>query len=450
MILPVHERLVGRTTLADARSLEWSQWAAPDDLLGLQERKLRELLIHAHDRIPFYRRRLQDVGADPRRDDPRTVLARLPFLTKDEIRESRDELIWRDAPGGLFSHNTGGSSGEPLMFVIDRRRQGYDQAARIRTHRWFGVRQGDRELLLWGSPIERRNTDAIKSVRDFLLNQRLLDAFNMSPSRMDEFITRWNRFRPHALFGYPSSIAFFAEHIRARSAAIDTGNLRAVFVTGETLLPPDRELIASLFGVPVADCYGSREAGFIAHQCPLGAMHVTAENVIVEIADGLRVLPIGETGEIVVTHLDAYAMPFIRYRTGDMGRLLPGRCSCGRGLPLMDVVAGRKTDFLHLPDGTVKHALSIIYPLRETPGVRRFRVTQHEDFAVTVDVVVDERIARITAESIRGRVRPVLGDQARIAVNLVDRIDEAASGKFRYVVSHVGRDAPASGVPTHA
>jgi phenylacetate-CoA ligase len=220
--------------------------------------------------------------------------------------------------------------------------------------------------------------------------------------------------------------------------------------------PRDREKIAAYFEVPVADGYGSRDAGFIAHECPEGRLHVTAENVLVEIVDDHRPVAAGgqtsrprvrrpdrggrvregPRGEIVITHLDAYAMPLIRYRTGDVGRLLPGRCSCGRGLPLMDVVQGRTTDFLYLPDGNTRHALSIIYPLRETPGVSRFRVVQHRDYAVVIEVVCDDRIARVTPESVARRVRPVIGESVPLDVRLVERIDPMASGKHRYVISH--------------
>ena len=183
--------------------------------------------------------------------------------------------------------------------------------------------------------------------------------------------------------------------------------------------------------------YGSREAGFVAHECPEGSMHLTAENIIVEIVDGDGDPVSGsESGEIVVTHLDAYAMPFIRYRTGDVGRRRPGRCACGRGLPLMDLVQGRTTDFLYLPDGNIRHALSIIYPLRELPGVRQFRVTQRADYSVTVDVVADDRRERITGEAVAQRIRPVVGDQVNLRVALVEGIASTNSGKYRYVISH--------------
>lgn len=433
-IFPLHERLIGRATSRYVRELERSQWESPFDLRRLQAVKLIELLRHARRNVPFYRKRLTDLDLDAARDDPTELLRTIPLLDKHQIRMALGEMTWPGVPGGLVPHNTGGSTGEPLRFYFGRRRQAYDQAARIRTHRWFGVDIGDRELYLWGSPIELGRAGLLKRLRDVLFNQRLLDAFRMSEHRMDAYLDAWDRFRPVCLFGYPSSIALFCRHARARKRELDCSAMRAVFVTGEVCYPHDRETISSYFGVPVADCYGSREAGFIAHECPQGRMHVTAENVIVEILRDGRSVPSGETGEIVVTHLDAYAMPFIRYRTGDVGRLLSGRCSCGRGLAMMDVVSGRSTDFLYTPDGQIKHALSIIYPLREMEGVAQFRVTQHEDFSVTVDIVAED--CGISAESVRGCIRPVLGEKIDVRVNRVDRIEQTASGKFRYVVSH--------------
>jgi phenylacetate-CoA ligase len=344
-------------------------------------------------------------------------------------------MIWRDSPGGIFPSHTGGSSGEPLSFFIGRRRQAYDQAARLRAHRWFGVNLGQRQLYLWGSPIELTGADRLKRWRDVWLNHRMLNAFRMSPDRMDVYLDDIERYRPVSLFGYPSSLALLAEHARKQGRSPTFPSLRAVFVTGEVCYPHHRELLTSFYGVPIADCYGSREAGFIAHECPEGRMHLTAESVLVEIVQNGRPVPVGEIGEIVVTHLDAYAMPFVRYCTGDVGRLLPGRCPCGRGLPLMDVVQGRTTDFLYLPDGNIKHALAIIYPLRALAGVRQFRVSQSEDYAVTVDVVREEHAVAITPDAVAREVRPVLGFEVDLRVRLVRRIDAVDSGKFRYVVS---------------
>ncbi len=447
LVCPIHERLLGRDTFRCARILDSSQWLAPTDLAELQRTKLSALFHHATMNTSFYRDRLRRAGVDPAMDDPGAALSSIPPLTKQDIRESAEEMIWRNAPHGVFSSHTGGSTGEPLAFFFDRRRQAYDQAARIRTHRWFGVEMGDRELYLWGSPTENLRTDRLKRWRDSCFNQRLVNAFDMSAATMDRYLDEWDRFRPACLFGYPSSIALLADHARGR--AIDLTALRAVFVTGEVCHPHQRETIAAYFGAPVANGYGSREAGFIAHECPEGSMHITSENVIVEVLDEQGgVLPVGETGEIVVTHLDAYAMPMIRYRTGDVGRLKHGRCACGRGLGLMDIVLGRTTDFLYLPDGTVKHALSIIYPLREMPGVRQFHVVQDERYAVTVEIVADDDCGSLSEENVTEHVRRAIGNEVDLRVRFVDFIASTASGKYRYVESRVKRPCVTSCVET--
>ncbi|MFQ5590852.1 MAG: phenylacetate--CoA ligase family protein [Phycisphaerae bacterium] len=436
LVYPLHERVLGRPTFRCLRELEDSQWVSPDDLGRLQERKLLALLRHAYANTAFYRRRFRQAGVDITNREPYEMLARLPLLDKSEIREDLDSMVCRSVPGGVFPCVTGGSTGEPLMFWFDRRRQAYDQAARIRTHRWFGVDVGQRELYLWGSPIESRRTNLLKRVRDALFNERLISAFSMSEARMDDYLEVVERFRPACIFGYPSSLALLAEYAESRGRQVNTPCLRAVFVTGEVCYSHYRRVIESYFGVPVADGYGSREVGFIAHECPRKSTHLMGENVLVEIVENGQPVQVGQAGEIVVTHLDAYAMPFIRYRTGDIGRLRPGRCECGRGLPLLDVVQGRATDFLYLPNGDVKHALSIIYPLRSMNGLRQFRVTQHEDYTLTVDVVCDDRNVRVTRDAVIDSVRPVVDGQVAVRVEMVDRIPSVESGKYRYVVSH--------------
>lgn len=437
LICPLHERLLARPTFACLRMLERTQWLAPRDLREMQREKLIDLIRHAQAHTRHHQQALSNVRTDDARVSTEDLLDQIPLETKCEISDSLSDRLWEGAPGGTFQSHTGGSTGEPLTFYLDRRRQACDQAARMRTHRWFGADIGTPELYLWGSPIEPNRTDALKRIRDALFHHKLLSAFHLSPERLDVYARAMNRFQPVSLFGYPSSLARLARHIEETGFQLRLLRLRAVFVTGEVCLPHDREVIGKVFAAPVADCYGSREAGFIAHECERGSMHITAENVIVEIIHekGER-LPAGEPGEIVITHLDNYAMPMLRYRTGDIGALKPGRCACGRGLPMMDVVAGRTTDFLHLPGGETKHALSIIYPLRELAGLQQFRVEQHEDHSIRILAVVStDRDAALTPNQIERAVRPVVGGDIPVSVETVASIPVCGSGKFRYVVS---------------
>jgi phenylacetate-CoA ligase len=441
LILPVHEWLVGRKTMRCWRELEASQWRTGDEIRGLQERKLRDLLLHAWDRCPAHRARLANAGLG-RADLAHfrlAHLAHLPLLDRATIADQLPGLVdWR-VPGGAARYTTGGSTGVPLIFYCDRRRQAYDKAARMRAHNWFAVAPGDREVFLWGAPVELSRQDRLKALRDRLTNQLLLSAFAMSAETMARYLGQIDRYRPACLFGYPSTLALLAEFARERRAPAPWKGLKVVFVTGEVLYAHQRRLLEEVFRVPVANEYGARDAGFLAHQCPEGNMHLAAENVIVEAvdADGTPVLP-GQSGEVVVTHLDNFALPFLRYRTGDRGKLSDRSCPCRRGLPLMEVIEGRSTDLLVRPDGARVHALALIYTLRDLPGVRQFKIHQRAPDRVEVRVVRGSGYASAHEERIRREFGQSLGAQVRVEVVYVDHIRPERSGKYRYVTSDIG------------
>jgi phenylacetate-CoA ligase len=452
VLYPAHEWLIGRPTHGVLHGLQASQWWPAKQHEQDQERKLRALLLQAWDHCPAHRSRLADVGFS--RIDlaffRRNHLPLLPLMDKATIRAHVDQLVDRSVPGGVFRYATGGSTGEPLTFYIDRRRQAHDQAARMRTHAWFGVQPGEREVYLWGSPVELSRQDRIKLLRDRLTNQLLLNAFAMSPATMSRYLERIRRFRPACLFGYPSSLAMLAGFARETTGGrVVLPGLKAVFVTGEKLYDHQRELLEQTFGVPVADCLGSRDAGFLAHECPSGSMHITSESLIVEVVDSLgRPVPAGELGEIVVTHLENHALPFLRYRTGDLGRSCAESCACGRGLPRLLVAEGRSTDHLFRDDGAAVHALAVIYVLRELAGIRAFRVHQPSLAEVVVRVVRGADYPLENDAAIVRGIRSRLGPSVRVDVVAVESLPPERSGKFRYVTSDVVWRESAHGQPT--
>ncbi len=441
LLLPAHERLLGRPTFAWLRRIEDSQWWPLHRLRELQHRKLRRLLGHASRMCPYYRRMFDSAGLAPQ-SITLAQLANLPTLTKDLIREHGAALIDPAVRGGLHRYSTGGSTGEPLRFWIDRSRQAADQAARMRTRRWFGIQPGDRELYLWGSPVELVAQDRLKSWRDRLTNHRLLNAFEMTPRRMSQYFDTLERYDPIHVFGYPSSIARLVRHAVETGRRVRSKSLKAVFTTGELLLPADRAIIEEAFAVPVADGYGAREAGFIAHQCPMGRYHVTMESLIVELLDPQgRPVEGGAAGEVTVTHLDAIGMPFVRYRTGDLARW-GGACPCGRSLQTLEIVEGRRTDMLRTAGGGEAHALSVIYVLREEPGVRRFKVVQRPNLDLDVAVVAEPAFDQQRQTEVRRLLRQRIGGSAQVRLRLVDEIPPDPSGKHRYVVRE-GCESPA-------
>lgn len=445
VVYPLQERALGRPTFGYLDELEKSQWLSRAELERLQFDKLARLLASALAHCPWHAQRIRAAGLDTvlgERPLGPDDLRRLPVMTKQDAREHGEAMCWNGVPGGSFRYNTGGSSGAPLIFRFGRMRQASDAAGRIRARRWWGVDVGEPEVYLWGAPVELSKTDRIKTIRDRMLNQLVLNAFDMSPAHMDEYVAAIHAFRPKCLYGYASSVALLAAHARARGRSLKVPGLRVVCTTGEPLYSHQRESIADAFGVPVANEYGSRDIGFTAHETPAGEMLLMSESILLEVLgpDGEPVAP-GEVGEAVMTGLCSEAQPFLRYRTGDRLRLAPAGASCGRGLHRIAEVAGRSTDFVVREDGTIVHALAVIYVLRATEGVAEFKLIQHTVKDIEVLVVPDARWCERSAAAVIAGLRARLGADVRIDLRPVESIAPEASGKYRYVVSHVALDA---------
>jgi phenylacetate-CoA ligase len=311
-------------------------------------------------------------------------------------------------------------------------------AAKWRATRWWGVDIGDPEIVIWGSPVELGSQDKIKLFRDRIIRSHLVPAFEMSEINLDGFIEQIKTIKPKMLFGYPSALAHIASHAEKKGITFDELDIKVAFVTSEKLYDHQREIIERMFACPVANGYGGRDAGFIAHQCPSGSMHISAEDIIVEIIDNKgQVLPKGKSGEIVVTHLATQDFPFIRYRTGDVGVLSDEICPCGRGLPILKEIQGRTTDFVIAQDGTVLHGLALIYVLRDLEGITAFKIIQETKEKTIVQIVKNNDFSPKALDIIKQEFKKRLGMEVNVEFEFLDKIEKEKSGKFRYVISQV-------------
>jgi phenylacetate-CoA ligase len=434
-LFPLHEWAKGHHSVALRRELERSQWWSREQIEMATLKRLRKFLGSAGAHVPYYRELFCKRGFDPSVVRSVSDLRELPFLDKPTIR-ANVELIKSEVAGKLVKYNTGGSSGEPLVFYMGMSRVSHDVAAKWRATRWWGVDIGDPEIVLWGSPVELGKQDRVKAIRDRLLRSHLLPAFQMSDGQMDMYLDTIERLRPRMLFGYASALALLAGHAERRGRDLTVCGAKVAFATGETLYPQQREIIERVFGAPVANGYGSRDAGFIAHQCPAGSLHLSAEHIVVELldADGRPVKP-GEEGEIVTTHLATDDFPFIRYRTGDMAVMATEPCVCGLGLPVLREVYGRSTDFVRTKSGNAMHALALIYEVRDKPGVKAFKFTQEADFSLDLQIVAGPECTGEVEASIRAGVLRRMGAEGVLTIRRVSDIPPEMSGKYRYVVS---------------
>jgi phenylacetate-CoA ligase len=432
LLFPLHERVKGKPTFPWLRRLEKSQWMPPAQLRELQWVALRKHLEFAYAHVPYYRRLLDEHEVPPWRVQSLEDFGRIPHLTRDQLRSSFDELQARVRLPRVTRRTSGGSTGAPAVVMVDMERMGFGEAVRLRAHRWFGLEPGAREICVWGSPIELTRQDRLRVLRDRLLNSRVLSAFRMSEALMAEYGRAITRFAPEKMVCYAHAAYVLATYLRGTGWR-PPSSLRAVFTTAEMLFDFQRRAIQEVFGARAAVEYGARDAGVLASECPSGRLHIPAEGILLEVDDAG---PDG-LGEIVVTNLLSAAMPIIRYRIGDMGELDPTPCPCGRTLPCLKRLEGRRIDFLVTPEGLVMHPQAVVFILREVHPIQEFQIVQEEVDRLSIRIVPDAGFTETTRRAILERVERVMGPSVRVEVDLTEAIARAPSGKYRFVISKI-------------
>jgi phenylacetate-CoA ligase len=417
--------------------LEQSQYRPEADLRAAQQERLHHLVLRVYSRSPFYRERFDRAGVRP--EDIRTTadLARLPVLTKRTVRTELDRII---SPGfdvtGLQESRTGGSTGVPLVLYFTENVSEQRNAAARRSNRWAGWEVGEPVGAVWGNP--HLPSTLKERLRSALLDPVIyLDTMQIRPETIAAFGEEWRRVRPTLLFGHAHSLFMLARG--SREQGIDSIRPKAIISTSMMLLPHERATIEQVFGVKVFDRYGCEEVGLIGAECEQhDGMHLNIDHLVVEFVreDGDPASP-GEPGHIVLTDLLNEAMPLIRYRIEDMGASRPGACACGRGLPLMDGVAGRVADFLRRKDGTRVAGVSLIEnSLTKFPGIEQLQIVQDSLELIRLRVVPDAGFN----ESVRGQLRDYFSDTfpgCAIEIELVVEIQREANGKYRFSICHV-------------
>lgn len=442
----------GTHTIRCLKELEETQWWPRERLEQLQAERLRSLIRHAYERVPYYRQLLDAAGVRP--DSIRTAadLPRLPVLTKSTVRAETASLLADGFPRrDLLKGQTGGSTGTPLEFYSSREaRLSHGMARSLRAHQWAGLYQGDRFVRV----IKRRHAGTADMAPFELLSRRvarefLEDCAGFSDSTLSGVVERMTRLRPRAVRGYASAICIIAEFIR--DAGLPAPEVGAVVVGGEQLFDAQRALLRDVFGKEPFSKYGSFETFHIAMECEAHrGMHVSAEDLIVEIvdADGFPVAP-GRQGRVVITSLHEYGMPLIRYDIDDESSMLDEPCPCGRALARLSAVTGKTGNVIYTPSGRrlSLHTLasSSLAPL----GIRQFQFVQETLDHVVVRVVPGATLTAEEARTLRERIvahyQGILAEGIQVEAIVVDRIEPTPAGKHVFLISRVKRPADLSG-----
>jgi phenylacetate-CoA ligase len=408
---------------------------------------LLRLLKHAYESAPFYRRRFDLAGVRPAQIFCEADFARIPILTREDIREHLPELRSQCYRlDELTTAATGGTTDTPVPILrsLDSVREKI--AIQWQFNRWAGFLPGDKVFHLWGA---RQDFSENPSWRWRLYDRHLMRQVWAPTSLFNEAVLEsyrqmMNRFRPRIVYAYPTPLALFCEYLK--SCGRPWHHPISAICTAEPLLPSQRRIIEEVLGCPLFECYGSREFGMIAAECEhhqglhLNTAAAYLENLPMPGCDveGLH--------EILVTDLLNYGMPLIRYRINDC--VLPGVqvCPCGRGLPLIGQIEGRTTEVFHLANGDVVPGVALTNRvLQVCPALKKTQVVQEtvEDFRVRY--VPGPGFDPSQLELLRTNLRKFFSEQVSITFEQVADIERERSGKTRFCIARVA-DPTAHGV----
>lgn len=408
-----------------------------DELKALSWDKTKKLLHYAYEKVPFYTRKFKSIGLHPSDIITEEQYSQVPVLTRENIRENFNLLISSDAdPDKLKISTTGGSTGEPLKI-------GLTPGLNREVHKWqmmtwWGLYPGADYASVYRkvpvSPVQKM----ILRLIEWPQTIALADASDLNLNGIKRFIEEFTRVEPKLVHGYVGAIDTIADYI------LDNGILLpaplVVWLTAAPVTLLQEEKISRAFRAPVCDQYGCSEIYFVSAECPRKeGLHIFSDSVKVEILDedNTPLLP-GKSGKIVLTNLDEYFFPLIRYENGDYGGLKDHSCSCGRSLPLMDKVKGRISDNIVLPDRTVLTGeyLTTIFD-EYTGSVRQFQIVQKQSQAIEVKIVLNHRdpdhadVQMI--EDIKTALSQRIKNQVPLVINVTDHIDNK-KGKLQFIV----------------
>ena len=408
-------------------------YLTPLELRKLQARKLRRLLLHAYNNVPFYQEKFRTAGLHPRDLQNLEDLRKVPLTTKSELQSTPlDRMIARGIElGKCVESRTSGSTGTPLRVMSSKRTDSFTWNMLNRAYLKNGMRLRDKMVSvrdLSAHPI------AYKSVAEYfgLMRKRYVSIFDSPETQMNFFAKE----KPDIIESYPSTLAVIADAYDGKVNA----RPRLIFTTAEFLDRQSREIITNAFKGELFDHYASTEIGLMSWECKHHLdYHINADNIIMEFVDEKNELvSVGKTGEIVCTNLNNYEMPLIRYAHGDAGQFVDGECTCGITMPLMRIVGGRKDDFLQTTAGKLMPpTIFFPYPFQSCKGIKQFRVIQERRDLLKFQLVLRESIEPEVFEKAETEIKRVFGKDMEVEFETLDQLNREPSGKIRKVISHI-------------
>lgn len=428
----------GGQRLSGYAELKRFQYFNNDQIREQQTNRLTALLRHAQKSSPWYRQRITEAGLNIDKTITPEDLLRLPVTTKADIRENTDLFISTDyAKSSLKTAKTGGSTGVSLKLYFDERCQQLRNAAQMYADNLAGWEIGDRVAAIWGNPPIAKTGK--QKLRAYLLERTLyLDTMDLNPNSMNKFIQEWQGFKPRVIFGHAHSIYILAQYVLQQTHI----QLRptGIVATSMMLLDHERDIIERAFNCKVTNRYGCEEVGLIGVECEQHqGMHINSAHLIVECLDEHnQPVPEGQAGKLVITDLNNFAMPLIRYRVEDVGVLSNRLCTCGRTTPILERLEGRVADFLKKPDGGQVAGVSLVErTLTKIPGIEQMQLVQESLYEIIINRVKGAEYTPETDIALLQEFRDVFDEPVVITIRDVVQIPQEKSGKYRFSICRI-------------
>jgi len=422
------------------REFEASQYFSPDEIRELNWLRLKAILQHAYNNIPYYRKRFDAADITPDDVQSESDLLRLPILEKRQVQDHLEELVVPDWPKDqLVIDQTGGSTGTPVRYYCSIDRRVSREAATWRHNHWAGWDVCDKAAALWGASRDIVPPHRLLSrIRSFFLDRTvILNTAVFNESDALTFNERLKAFRPRCILGYANALVVFALMLKEKNVTVYTPF--SIVSSAEMLSPENRKIIEDVFGCKVFNRYGSRETSVVASECDRHeGLHLMAEGLHVElVVDGRHVVP-GEMGEIIVTDLLNLPMPLVRYRVGDTASWSDKPCSCGRGLPMLAELNGRVTDFLVTDNGSLCSGASLTaLVVAYRPTLKQIQIYQERQGEIIFRIASGRNnpVPDGDLDFIREKSAIYLGKGTKVEFEFVDEIPKTASGKSLFSIS---------------
>ena len=422
--------------------LEVSQWLSSSEIQAIQWNNLKKLLDHAYQQVPFWRETFNAAGLGPQDIKSYADFCQLPLISREIIKTNLPRMLAENYKDRLLIKHTGGSTGEPLTFYHDD--VSYQQRVAIskRGYGWVHCEDGRRQFHLWGMAEHRKPifTRIKTRLHRAVLRHKYFNCLYFNDARKLECLKSMNRFKPKVIIAYPGALYRLASFIEDNNYEL-TFTPDSIIAAAEKIFDTQRAVIEKVFKAKTYNSYGSREFMLLAMECEAHkGLHVSSENILLEVIgeDGQPVSP-GEQGEIVITDLHNFGMPFIRYRIGDQAiqGASDSDCPCGRGLPRIKEITGRTLDMIRLPDGNEIPGEFFVRYVGRNPGVRQFCVKQYVLDELVIELVVDHQFSKQVSDGMKRRVRKILGNSVKLDYRLVEKLELTPTGKSRVTVSFV-------------